>query len=105
MSTNKLGYRIVSKASPRLTVRVTNKKASSIVTTGDNRLYVKRVGEAEFAYYEPVEIQGLVFTFVFDDVLFDNGEGRYEGRLLYKGTELGTVQFQLEKAETKLEVR
>lgn len=96
-------YPIISKRDPFLVIHVKDILLSDITTIGDTLLYVKRVGErVEFAEYAPIEEQANKLTFAVDTVFLDKLGGRYVGRLVYKGTELGEVEFIYDKAEAVL---
>lgn len=60
---------------------------------GITTLFVSRVGGAEFAVYEPIEVRGGEYTFVFDELLFSHIEGRYQGRLVVGVQERALIQF------------
>ncbi len=69
----------VSRCDPRLTVSVTGCDAPS----GQALIYLKRAGSmAEFAVYEPIETVEGSYTFDFDELLFMQPPGRFEGRLV-----------------------
>lgn len=96
-------YPRINKRDPFLVIHVQDILLSDILTVGDTLLYVKRVGERiEFAEYAPIEEQANKLTFVVDSLLLDKLGGRYVGRLVYKGTELGEVEFVYDKAEAVL---
>lgn len=62
--------------------------------SGTTELYVRRVGEnMEFAAYPALEVNGGEILFQFDDLLFIQPVGVFEGRLLVGGIEQAKVRF------------
>lgn len=96
-------YPIVSRRAPILTVVAKGVILSDILSVGETALYVRRVGTLEeFVKYLPVEQRGNKFTFAVDNYLLDMPAGRYEGRLVYKGVNISSLQFVLDQTEIRL---
>jgi hypothetical protein len=75
------------------------------VPEGEFRLYVRRLGEnEEFAYYPAIQIAGGEITFQVDDLLFEKGTGRYEGRLVVNNQEYAKVQINYKASNTLVAV-
>lgn len=98
---NRLGYIVLDKADPFLTVYLKGIKLSDVTTTGSTNMAVTRVGEnALSATYTPLSVDTNANSFLFqidNNVLNTNG-GRYTGAITYKGTLLGNIVFSYSKA-------
>jgi hypothetical protein len=56
---------------------------------------MKRAGDAtEFASYAPLDIQGSILTFEFDDLLWAQPYGRFVGRLVVGTQEIQCLSFE-----------
>lgn len=91
---NTLPYPIVSPQNPILIVYVKGMNLADIVSVGETALYIQRVGDlGEYAKYYPFEERNNQLSFAFDHILFDRQGGRYNGRLVYKGMTVQSLQF------------
>lgn len=97
---NTFGCVRISRAKPRITVRING--LQDIVPTGEENteLFLSRVGDdiGEFASYLPLEEQGDYLTFQFDALLFAKPSGRYNGRLVVRGNSCTTIHLQFENS-------
>lgn len=99
---SQMGYVRVSPCSPRITITM---GWGCDVPAGQIGLYMKRMGSpAEFAVYPPTDISGSVLTFQFDDLLFTQEQGRYEGRLVVGDRTIRSLQFEYYDPDTVLSV-
>lgn len=81
----------ISPCNPRVQVTMTWGCSAPL---GQIAMYMRRVGEpGEFAAYPPIDIQGDVLTFQFDDLLFNKEQGRYRGRIVVGAKDFGVVDF------------
>lgn len=95
-------YPVVTIDSPFLNIYIKG-VLEDIVTVGPTLVYVRRVGESvDFASYAPLEEVGNRLLVAFDAQLFAMPGGRYTARLVYKGTELGEVEFVFDKTAVTL---
>lgn len=98
-----LPYPVVSPASPIMVLYVTGVDLRKIISVGETALYIKRVGDAEeYAKYYPFDIVNNQLSFAFDSVLFNRVEGRFIGRLIYKGVEVHTIEFVAKSTKVSL---
>lgn len=62
---------------------------------GEILLRVRRVGDrADFAMYPPLQEKGSVLLFQFDELLFQQKQGRFQGRLFIGPEYFGEIQFE-----------
>lgn len=98
----RIGYIRISSCAPRVQVTM---GWGCDAPQGSINLYMKRVGEpAEFAAYPPISVEGSVLLFQFDDLLFTQAAGRYEGRLVVGAREYRKLHFELVKEDSVLSV-
>ena len=85
-------YTPISRCSPR--VKVVKQWECVTPDIQPINLYLQRVGEPqEFAVYSPIDVQGGVMLFQFDELLFSKPEGRYKARLVIGSKEVDTLYF------------
>lgn len=105
MNHSPLGYTIIEKNDPFLTVYVKGTKLSDVATSGLTRLSITRLGEKfPCASYVAlaVDVNASKLVFVLGTAVLDRASGRYVGTLTYKGTLLGDVTFIYCKPDTVL---
>lgn len=105
MNHSPLGYTIVEKNDPFLTVYVKSTKLSDVTTTGATSISVTRLGEKfPCASYTPIEVDTRAnkLVFAFDSSVLAKPSGRYVGAVTYNGTLLGDVTFIYNKPSTVL---
>ena len=103
---SKMGYPVVSKASPFLNITVRNVDLRTITTTGLGTTYAKvyRAGEPHTGIIiQAVEVTGNTFKFIMTPAFLAQLGGRYAYELYYKGSYLGTSQFQYNKVDPTFE--
>lgn len=92
----------ITQESPRIVVTMS---WGADIPEGEFRLYVRRYGENEdFAYYPAIDIAGGEITFQLDNLLFDKGVGRYEGRLIINTEVYATLQIDYRNSNTLVSV-
>lgn len=97
-----LGYVRISRCEPRITITMS---WGCDAPPGEINLYMKRVGEPqEFAVYPPIDMQGGILTFQFDELLFQKLQGRYEGRLVVGARTYSTLHFEYRDVVKVLDV-
>ena len=58
-------------------------------------LYMRRAGSpADFAVYPPLSVNGGELVFQFDDLLWVQAQGRFEGKLIIGAREIRRLQFE-----------
>ena len=82
----------ISRCEPRITVTM---GWGCDPPMGQMALYMSRVGDpVEFAMYPPIDVQGSILTFEFDELLFMRPQGRYAGRLVVGAQEYANLHFE-----------
>lgn len=95
-----MGYAVVSKGDPFLTVTVRHANLTEYASIGAGLtgLKVYRVGkDFESDFYLPVDVKGDTYKFVLDATFLDKDGGRYEYEFVYKGNVIGRKQFVYDK--------
>lgn len=102
----KMGYPVVSKASPFLNVTLRNVDIRKVVATGLGTTYIKvyRTGQVEpYLIIQAVEVSGNTFKFIMTTAFLVYLAGRYTYELYYKGNFMGKAEFQYNKVDPTFE--
>ena len=102
----KMGYPVVSKSNPFLSITIRNVDLRRVVPTGTGLTYAKvyRSGEAHTGTgVAPVEISGNTLKFIMTPIFLAGLGGRYTYEIVYKGVYIGKSQFQYNKVEPTFE--
>ena len=87
-----MGVVRVSPSKPRIKITLS---WGCDASDGQILLYMKRTGDAtEFAAYAPLDIQGSILTFEFDELLWVQPYGRFTGRLVVGTQEIQCLSFE-----------
>lgn len=102
----KMGYPVVSQASPFLNVTVRNVNLRTVVPVGAGLTYARvyRVGELSTALIvNAVEVIGNTFKFIMPAAFLSQPGGRYSYELFFSGNYIGQSQFQYNKVDPTFE--